>query len=74
METTHVLLVPVYQETEFVPKQMAVYRLHGIGAIFHTGTSGLDSGARFLYWKVKLYPVHTATGANYHQHDLLLFC
>ena len=57
METTHALLVQVYQETDFVPKQMAVYRSHGIGARFHTGTSGPDCGARFLYWEVNLYPV-----------------
>ena len=60
---------------------MAVYRSQDIGARFHTGTSGLDCGARFLYWKVNLYPVQqpeqTITDIKMHlghSGHLLLFC
>ena len=34
---THALPVPVYQQTDFIPKRVVVSRLHDTVARFHTG-------------------------------------
>ena len=53
----HALPVPVFQESEFVPKQVVVPRLHGSGIIFRTGMRlSLQYGYRDELVPVELVP------------------
>ena len=52
LRITHVLFqpIPVYRQTrDFIPKQVAVSRLHGTVVKFHTGVKILTSGQQ-LGW------------------------